>query len=309
MTYSNVKGPIKKDVALSRMSWLKVGGAADLLFKPCDKIDLQNFLKETDKSLPVFVLGACSNLIIRDGGIDGICIKLGRGFKGIEVLDDGIISLGAALQSSYVAVEAARSGIDLTFLRTIPGTIGGAVSMNAGCYGTYVKDLFISGEFVSRDGVSIILNKNEMKFSYRKSNIPDGWVLTSANFQSNKKNSELLNLEMDKMIENRNRTQPRGVLSCGSAFRNPSGAASSGCFGESNDQKAWKMINDAGMRGFKIGSAQVSTKHSNFLINTGDATSAELEELGEKIIQSVFDRFGVKLEWEIKIVGNKLNQE
>jgi len=309
MNYSNVKGSIKKDVALSRMSWLKVGGAADLLFKPCDKIDLQNFLKETDKSLPVFVLGACSNLIIRDGGIDGICIKLGRGFKGIEVLDDGTISLGAALQSSYVAVEAARSGIDLTFLRTIPGTIGGAVSMNAGCYGTYVKDLFISGEFVSRDGVSIILNKNEMKFSYRKSNIPDGWVLTSANFQSNKKNSELLNLEMDKMIENRNRTQPRGVLSCGSAFRNPSGAASSGCFGESNDQKAWKMINDAGMRGFKIGSAQVSTKHSNFLINTGDATSAELEELGEKIIQSVFDRFGVKLEWEIKIVGNKLNQE
>lgn len=309
MNYSNVKGSIKKDVALSRMSWLKVGGAADLLFKPCDKIDLQNFLKETDKSLPVFVLGACSNLIIRDGGIDGICIKLGRGFKGIEVLDDGIISLGAALQSSYVAVEAARSGIDLTFLRTIPGTIGGAVSMNAGCYGTYVKDLFISGEFVSRDGVSIILNKNQMKFSYRKSNIPDGWVLTSANFQSNKKNSELLNLEMDKMIENRNRTQPRGVLSCGSAFRNPSGAASSGCLGESNDQKAWKMINDAGMRGFKIGSAQVSTKHSNFLINTGDATSAELEELGEKIIQSVFDRFGVKLEWEIKIVGNKLNQE
>ena len=309
MNYSNVKGSIKKDVALSRMSWLKVGGAADFLFKPCDKIDLQNFLKETDKSLSVFVLGACSNLIIRDGGIDGICIKLGRGFKGIEVLDDGTISLGAALQSSYVAVEAARSGIDLTFLRTIPGTIGGAVSMNAGCYGTYVKDLFISGEFVSRDGVSIILNKNEMKFSYRKSNIPDGWVLTSANFQSNKKNSELLNLEMDKMIENRNRTQPRGVLSCGSAFRNPSGAASSGCFGESNDQKAWKMINDAGMRGFKIGSAQVSTKHSNFLINTGDATSAELEELGEKIIQSVFDRFGVKLEWEIKIVGNKLNQE
>ena len=309
MNYSNVKGSIKKDVALSRMSWLKVGGAADLLFKPCDKIDLQNFLKETDKSLPVFVLGACSNLIIRDGGIDGICIKLGRGFKGIDVLDDGIISLGAALQSSYVAVEAARSGIDLTFLRTIPGTIGGAVSMNAGCYGTYVKDLFISGEFVSRDGVSIILNKNQMKFSYRKSNIPDGWVLTSAKFQSNKKNSELLNLEMDKMIENRNRTQPRGVLSCGSAFRNPSGAASSGCLGESNDHKAWKMINDAGMRGFKIGSAQVSTKHSNFLINTGDATSAELEELGEKIIQSVFDRFGVKLEWEIKIVGNKLNQE
>jgi UDP-N-acetylmuramate dehydrogenase len=309
MNYSNVKGSIKKDVALSRMSWLKVGGAADLLFKPCDKIDLQNFLKETDKSLPVFVLGACSNLIIRDGGIDGICIKLGRGFKGIEVLDDGTISLGAALQSSHVAVEAAKSGIDLTFLRTIPGTIGGAVSMNAGCYGTYVKDLFISGEFVSRDGVSIILNKNEMKFSYRKSNIPDGWVLTSAIFQSNKKKSELLNLEMDKMIENRNRTQPRGVLSCGSAFRNPSGAASSGCFGESNDQKAWKMINDAGMRGFKIGSAQVSTKHSNFLINTGDATSAELEELGEKIIQSVFDRFGVKLEWEIKIVGNKLNQE
>ena len=152
MNYPNVKGKIEKDAPLSKMSWLNVGGPADLLFRPFDKIDLQKFLKNIDKSLPVFVLGACSNLIIRDGGIEGICIKLGKNFRDIYISDDGVVSVGAASLSSQVAIKSARFGIDLTFLRTIPGTIGGAVSMNAGCYGKYVQDVFISGEFVSRDG-------------------------------------------------------------------------------------------------------------------------------------------------------------
>ena len=309
MNYPNVKGKIEKGPLLSKMSWLNVGGPADLLFRPFDKIDLQKFLKEVDKSVPVFVLGACSNLIIRDGGIEGICIKLGKNFRDICISNEGIVSVGAASMSSQVAIKSARFGIDLTFLRTIPGTIGGAVSMNAGCYGKYVKDVFISGEFISRDGEFITLNNKELEFSYRRSNIPTGWIMTAANFKADIKDSKVLDLEMGKMIENRNRTQPRGVLSCGSAFRNPSGAASSGCLSESNERKAWKMIDEAGYRGFKIGSAQVSSKHSNFLINTGNASSAQFEELGERIIQAVFEQSGVRLEWEIKFVGNKLNQE
>ena len=181
--------------------------------------------------------------------------------------------------------------------------------MNAGCYGKYVQDVFISGEFVSRDGELITLNNKELEFLYRRSNIPRGWIMTAANFKADIKDSGVLDLEMGKMVENRNRTQPRGVLSCGSAFRNPSGAASSGCLSESNERKAWKMIDEAGFRGFKIGSAQVSSKHSNFLINTGNASSAQFEELGERIIQAVFEQSGVRLEWEIKLIGNKLSRE
>jgi len=309
MNFSKLKGTIEKDISLSKMSWMQVGGAAELLFKPYDKSDLQNFLKQSDQSLPVFVLGACSNLIIRDGGMDGICIKLGKRFREIEILGDGLISIGAASLSSQVAIEAARFGIDLTFLRTIPGTIGGAVSMNAGCYGTYLKDVFMSGEFVSRHGELRILTNDDLNFVYRKSSIPDGWVMTKANLKSDKKKSDFLKLEMEKMIENRNRTQPRGVLCCGSAFKNPSGVASSGLIDEINDNKAWKMIDEAGLRGAKLGPAQISTKHSNFLVNTGGATSAQLEELGEKIIQAVFEQSGIKLEWEIKLVGKKLERE
>jgi len=309
MNYPNVKGKIEKDAPLSKMSWLNVGGPADLLFRPFDKIDLQKFLKEIDKSLPVFVLGACSNLIIRDGGIEGICIKLGKNFRDIYISEDGVVSVGAASLSSQVAIKSARFGIDLTFLRTIPGTIGGAVSMNAGCYGKYIKDVFISGEFISRDGELITLNNKELEFLYRRSNIPRGWIMTAANFKADIKDSGVLDLEMGKMVENRNRTQPRGVLSCGSAFRNPSGAASSGCLSESNERKAWKMIDEAGFRGYRLGSAEVSSKHSNFLINTGNASSAQFEELGDRIIQAVFEQSGVWLEWEIKFVGKNLNRE
>ena len=309
MNYPNVKGKIEKDAPLSKMSWLNVGGPADLLFRPFDKIDLQKFLKNIDKSLPIFVLGACSNLIIRDGGIEGICIKLGKNFRDIYISEDGVVSVGAASLSSQVAIKSARFGIDLTFLRTIPGTIGGAVSMNAGCYGKYVQDVFISGEFVSRDGELITLNNKELEFLYRRSNIPRGWIMTAANFKADIKDSGVLDLEMGKMVENRNRTQPRGVLSCGSAFRNPSGAASSGCLSESNERKAWKMIDEAGFRGYRLGSAEVSSKHSNFLINTGNASSAQFEELGDRIIQAVFEQSGVWLEWEIKFVGKNLNRK
>ena len=177
--------------------------------------------------------------------------------------------------------------------------------MNAGCYGRYIKDVLVSAEFVSREGLLHSLDAKELNFSYRKSKIPNGWVMTNAFFKSNVSDPEHLNAKMEEMMENRNNTQPRGELSCGSAFRNPSGRASSGKADDPNDLKAWKMIEDAGLRGFRLGGAKVSSRHSNFLINTGDATSTQLEELGEKIIKQVFDHSGIKLEWEIKLVGRK----
>jgi UDP-N-acetylmuramate dehydrogenase len=301
----NVRGQIKKSLPLSTMSWLKVGGPAEVFFKPNDIFDLQEFFVKIDSKIPIFVLGACSNLIIRDGGIDGVCIRLGKQFNKIVLKGDGVVAAGGASFGSHVAQKAAGAGVDLTFLRTIPGTIGGAVCMNAGCYGKYIKDVLVSAQFVSREGLLRSLDAKDLNFSYRKSRIPNGWVMTSAFFKSNVSDPEYLNAKMEDMIENRNVTQPRGELSCGSAFRNPSGRASSGKADDQNDLKAWKMIEDAGLRGFQLGGAKVSSKHSNFLINTGDATSAQLEELGEKIIKRVFDHSGIKLEWEIKLVGRK----
>ncbi|MDA9123251.1 UDP-N-acetylmuramate dehydrogenase [Paracoccaceae bacterium] len=299
----NVRGKIKKNLPLSTMSWLKVGGPAEVLFKPKDILDLQEFFAKIDRKIPIFVLGACSNLIIRDGGIDGVCIRLGKQFNKIVIQCDGLVVAGAASFGSHVAQKAAVAGIDLTFLRTIPGTIGGAVFMNAGCYGRYIKDVLVSAEFISREGLLHTLGGKDLEFSYRRSKIPNGWVMTKAFFKSNVSNPEYLNSKMEDMIANRNNTQPRGELSCGSAFKNPSGRASSGKVEDTNELKAWKMIEDAGLRGFQLGGAKVSTKHSNFLINTGEATSAQLEELGEIIMRQVFDHSGVKLEWEIKLVG------
>ena len=218
----NVRGQIRKSLPLSTMSWLKVGGPAEVFFKPNDIFDLQEFFVKIDRKTPIFVLGACSNLIIRDGGIDGVCIRLGKQFNKIVLEGDGVVAAGAASFGSHVAQKAAGVGIDLTFLRTIPGTIGGAVCMNAGCYGRYIKDVLVSAEFVSREGLLHSLDAKELNFSYRKSKIPNGWVMTNAFFKSNVSDPEHLNAKMEEMIENRNNTQPRGELSCGSAFRNPS---------------------------------------------------------------------------------------
>ena len=301
----NVRGQIKKSFLLSTISWLKVGGPADILFKPVDLLDLQKFMRQIDKKVPIFVLGACSNLIIRDGGIEGVCIKLGKEFNEIVIRDDGLVSAGAGCLGSHVATKAAAAGFDLTFLRTIPGTIGGAVCMNSGCYDQYVKDVFVSAQFVSDEGLLKTLYAEELDFSYRRSNIPDRWVLINALFKPSIFDPKALSSKMNDMIKLRDKTQPRGELCCGSAFRNPSGKVSSGKSDQTNEFKAWKIIDDAGLRGVKLGGAQVSSKHSNFLINTGNASSADLEELGENVRRDVFKHSGIKLEWEIKIIGKK----
>ena len=298
-----VRGTIVTNRLMSDLSWLKVGGKVDYLFQPADLVDLSDFLKNISKKIPIFMIGVCSNLIVRDGGIRGVVIKLGRGFNGIELLENNRISVGAAALDAHVAKKAAIEGIDLTFLRTIPGTIGGAVKMNAGCYGKYISDVFESANVITREGKQIILTKKDMHFDYRSSVIPKGSIITNVILKSNQAPSEDLMNKMQSALSNRSESQPVNELSCGSTFRNPSGFSSTGKIDDVHDLKAWKVIDNAGMRGATIGGAKMSDKHSNFMINIGDATAADLENLGEEVIKKVYADSGIKLEWEIMRVG------
>ena len=298
-----VRGTIVTNRLMSDLSWLKVGGKVDYLFQPADLVDLSDFLKNISKKIPIFMIGVCSNLIVRDGGIRGVVIKLGRGFNGIELLENDRISVGAAALDAHVAKKAAIEGIDLTFLRTIPGTIGGAVKMNAGCYGKYISDVFESANVITREGKQIILTKKDMHFDYRSSVIPKGSIITNVILKSNQAPSEDLMNKMQSALSKRSESQPVNELSCGSTFRNPSGFSSTGQIDDVHDLKAWKVIDNAGMRGATIGGAKMSDKHSNFMINIGDATAADLENLGEEVIKKVYADSGIKLEWEIMRVG------
>jgi len=298
-----VRGTIVTNRLMSDLSWLKVGGKVDYLFQPADLVDLSDFLKNISKKIPIFMIGVCSNLIVRDGGIRGVVIKLGRGFNGIKLLENNRISVGAAALDAHVAKKAAIEGIDLTFLRTIPGTIGGAVKMNAGCYGKYISDVFESANVITREGKQIILTKKDMHFDYRSSVIPKGSIITNVILKSNQAPSEDLMNKMQSALNKRLESQPVNELSCGSTFRNPSGFSSTGKIDDVHDLKAWKVIDNAGMRGATIGGAKMSDKHSNFMINIGDATAADLENLGEEVIKKVYADSGIKLEWEIMRVG------
>ena len=298
-----VRGTIVTNRLMSDLSWLKVGGKVDYLFQPADLVDLSDFLKNISKKIPIFMIGVCSNLIVRDGGIRGVVIKLGRGFNGIELLENNRISVGAAALDAHVAKKAAIEGIDLTFLRTIPGTIGGAVKMNAGCYGKYISDVFESANVITREGKQIILTKKDMHFDYRSSVIPKGSIITNVILKSNQAPSEDLMNKMQSALNKRSESQPVNELSCGSTFRNQSGFSSTGKIDDVHDLKAWKVIDNAGMRGATIGGAKMSDKHSNFMINIGDATAADLENLGEEVIKKVYADSGIKLEWEIMRVG------
>ena len=298
-----VRGTIVTNRLMSDLSWLKVGGKVDYLFQPADLVDLSDFLKNISKKIPIFMIGVGYNLIVRDGGIRGVVIKLGRGFNGIELLENNRISVGAAALDAHVAKKAAIEGIDLTFLRTIPGTIGGAVKMNAGCYGKYISDVFESANVITREGKQIILTKKDMHFDYRSSVIPKGSIITNVILKSNQAPSEDLMNKMQSALSKRSESQPVNELSCGSTFRNPSGFSSTGKIDDVHDLKAWKVIDNAGMRGATIGGAKMSDKHSNFMINIGDATAADLENLGEEVIKKVYADSGIKLEWEIMRVG------
>ncbi len=303
----SVRGVLTPDRPLADLTWLRVGGPAEVLFQPADLDDLSAFLAALDPAVPVFPMGVGSNLIVRDGGIRGVVIRLGRGFNGISV-EGRRVTAGAAALDAHVARKSAEAGVDLAFLRTIPGAIGGAVRMNAGCYGSYTADHFVQATVVMRDGTVRTLGPEEMGFGYRSSALPEGAVIVAAVFEGPKGDPAALAAKMEAQIAKRDATQPVRDRSAGSTFRNPAGFSSTGRADDVHDLKAWKLIDAAGLRGARRGGAEMSEKHPNFLINTGGATAADLEGLGEEVRKRVFQISGLTLEWEIMRVGEILSE-
>ncbi|NVO27053.1 UDP-N-acetylmuramate dehydrogenase [Donghicola sp. C2-DW-16] len=304
MQMPEVRGTLTQNRPLADLTWLRVGGPADWLFQPADIEDLCAFLKAIPADVSVFPMGVGSNLIVRDGGIRAVVVRLGRGFNGIS-FDGNRVTVGAALLDSMAARKAAAEGLDLTFLRTIPGSIGGAIRMNAGCYGTYVADHLVSAQAVTREGEVVTLSAADLQFGYRNSTLPEGWVLVSAVFEAPAGDPAELEQKMADQLAKRDATQPTKDRTAGSTFRNPAGFSSTGRADDVHDLKAWKLIDDAGMRGATIGGAQMSPMHSNFLVNTGEATADDLERLGELVRKSVFQSSGLELEWEVIRIGTK----
>jgi UDP-N-acetylmuramate dehydrogenase len=287
---------------MAEITWLRVGGPAEVFFQPADEADLADFLRALPREVPVLPVGVGSNLIVRDGGIAGVVVRLGRGFNAVTV-DGGRVTAGAAALDAQVARKAAEAGVDLTFLRTIPGSVGGAVKMNAGCYGSYTADVFVAARAVTRDGDIVTLGPPDMGFSYRSTVLPDGLVVTEVTLGGPGGEPEALALRMAEQVAKRDASQPVKARTAGSTFRNPAGFSSTGRADDVHDLKAWKLIEDAGMRGAVLGGAQMSPMHANFLVNTGGAKAADLEGLGELVRKRVLDSSGVSLEWEIMRVG------
>ncbi|MEM7616613.1 MAG: FAD-binding protein, partial [Pseudomonadota bacterium] len=244
-----VRGTLTPNRVLADLSWLRVGGPADWLFQPADLEDLQEFLRALPPEVPVFPLGVGSNLIIRDGGIRGVVIRLGRGFNGFEALGDARVKVGAALLDAHAARKAAALGIDLRFLRTIPGAIGGACRMNAGCYGTYLADVFVEAQAVARDGTIVTLTPDDMQFAYRQTALPPDMILIDATLEGLRADPAEIEAGMEAALAKRAETQPVKDRSAGSTFRNPAGFSSTGRADDVHDLKAWKLIQDAGMQG------------------------------------------------------------
>jgi len=297
------RGKLTDNQMLSDLTWLRVGGPAEYFFQPSDLEDLMYFLSKLPENISLFPIGVGSNLLVRDGGIKGVVIRLGKGFNSVEV-SNGLVVAGAAALDSFVARRAADNGYDLTFLRTIPGSIGGALKMNAGCYGKYISDYFVSAKAVNRSGEVVKLEKTDVLFSYRNTDLSSDLVVVSVTFAPPSGEVEALYEKMRIQKEKRDSEQPTKEITAGSTFRNPCGFSSSGHINEDNDFKAWKVIEDAGLRGFQMGAAKMHEKHPNFLTNTGGATASELEEFGEVVRKRVFKNSGIDLKWEIIRVGD-----
>ena len=302
MIFPTPRGTLTPNRPLADLTWLRVGGPADWLFQPADEADLCGFLRGLEPGVPVFAMGVGSNLIVRDGGIRGVVIRLGRGFNAIEVADD-CVTAGAAALDAHVARRAAEAGLDLTFLRTIPGSVGGAVRMNAGCYGSYVADHLVSVRVVTRGGDLMVVPAADLDLRYRQSVLPPGAVIVQATFRAAAGDPAVLEARMEDQVAKRDASQPTKQRSAGSTFRNPVGYSSTGRADDRHDLKAWAVIDGAGMRGARVGAAQMSEMHSNFMINTGGATATDLENLGEAVRKKVYDATGITLEWEIMRVG------
>ncbi len=294
LTLPCVRGKLTPNAPLAPLVWFKSGGAADWLFEPKDVADLQDFLAGLAPDVPVMALGLGSNLIVRDGGVPGVVIRLGKAFAKVERVDDTTLNCGGGASGILASSTARDNGIaGLEFLRSIPGTVGGFVRMNGGAYGHEVKDVLIDCDVVIRSGEIVTLPLSELGYTYRHSELTDGSIVVSARFRGEPGVSEAIQAEMDRISAAREASQPLRSKTGGSTFKNPDGG------------KAWELVDKAGCRGLQLGGAQVSEKHTNFLINTGTATSAEIEELGEEVRRRVKDHAGVDLEWEIKRIGRK----
>jgi UDP-N-acetylmuramate dehydrogenase len=288
----HVEGRLTQGAPLAPLVWFKSGGCADYLFEPKDTADLQDFLRALDPATPVMALGLGSNLIVRDGGVRGVVIRLGKAFAKVTCTDTLTLACGAGASGILVSSTARDKGIaGLEFLRSIPGTVGGFVRMNGGAYGGEVKDILRDCDVVMRDGTLATLSVDELRHSYRHSELPDGAIVVAARFQGRPSEPEAIQVEMDRISASREASQPLRSKTGGSTFKNPDG------------HKAWQLVDAAGCRGLQIGGAQVSEKHTNFLINTGDATSADIEALGEEVRARVMAHSGVDLTWEIQRVG------
>lgn len=295
-------GSVDWGYPMSKLSWMGVGGPAGVLVQPSGAASLSLFLAAIPPSVPVMAVGACSNLIIRDGGFDGAIVRLGRGFRGFEAGAD-FVRAGAGLLDSRLARLAAAEGLDLAFLATIPGTVGGAVRMNAGCYGSYVADVLREATVVDRGGHAETLAAEDLGLAYRKSELPPGSVVTEAVFRAERADPGELERKIAWQSRRRDETQPPGARTCGSMFRNPAGRSSTGDPDDAHDMKAWTLIRKSGMQGARLGGARVSETHANFLVNEENATAEDLERLGRKIQRKVLRDSKVMLKWEIIIAG------
>ncbi|MFN4134548.1 MAG: UDP-N-acetylmuramate dehydrogenase [Novosphingobium sp.] len=289
-----VRGKLTPDAPLAPLVWFKSGGNADWLFEPKDVADLQDFLAGLAPEVPVMALGLGSNLIVRDGGVPGVVIRLGKAFAKVEKVDPVTLDCGGGASGILVSSTARDNGIaGLEFLRSIPGTVGGFVRMNGGAYGREVKDVLVDCDVVIRSGEMARLPVAELGYAYRHSDLTDGAIVVAARFRGHPGTPEAIQAEMDRIGASREASQPLRSKTGGSTFKNPDGA------------KAWELVDRAGCRGLTMGGAQVSEKHTNFLINTGNATSTEIEALGEEVRRRVRESSGVELEWEIKRIGRK----
>ncbi len=286
-----VRGDLEEHAALARETWFRVGGPAEVLFRPADRGDLVAFLARKPKDVAVSVIGFGSNLLVRDGGVRGVVIRLGKRLAEIEI-DGEEVSAGAGAGDVAVAAAARDAGIaGLEFLSGIPGTIGGALRMNAGAYGSEIKDVFVECKALDAAGGLHKLRAADMNFAYRYCGVPEDWIFTGAVMRGRRDDPARIGERMAEIRRQREETQPMRTRTGGSTFANPPG------------HKAWRLIDEAGCRGFKIGGAMVSEKHANFLINVGGATGAEIEALGEELRRRVKANSGVTLEWEIRRVG------
>jgi len=288
----SVRGKIKADAPLAPLVWFKSGGNAQWLFEPADRDDLVQFLQELDADTPVMALGLGSNMIVRDGGVPGVTVRLGKAFAKIERVDEVTLKCGGGASGILVSSTARDAGIaGLEFLRGIPGTVGGFVRMNGGAYGREVQDILVSCSLVMKDGTVEEWPAERLGYTYRHSELPEGAVVVEATFRGIAGDPVMIGTEMDRIAAAREESQPLRSRTGGSTFKNPPG------------HKAWALVDAAGCRGLRIGDAQVSEKHCNFLLNLGNASSSDIEQLGEEVRRRVQDKTNITLEWEIQRIG------